>query len=228
MTTGQTEAPFLTLKRLINEYNVKIIEYNTAYENYKKILEVGNVRLNKMKITSTNNSYDERLTNIDVGTCIGNCSAHNNCAVDFYNINNVRTCDIFKNRNNLGIINDNTHTSYTNNINLIFSNLNTIKISLDSIVNNIKTLLLETPAFRSDILTEFLRNKESINNLNIEYEKLEEKHNKIKELIKENNSLTNEYNTTNIMINKSVFTYFLWVLLLLVLIFFIIKYVFYS
>ena len=224
MTTQQTEAPFLTLKRLINEYNLTIIEYNTAYENYKKILEVGNVSLNKMKITSIN-GYDQRLTNIGLNECIGNCSSHN-CAVDFYNINNVRTCDIFNNRTDLGISNDNTHTSYTNNRNLIFLNLNTIKNRLDIIVNNIKNLLI-LPELKNDTTTEFLRNYVSINELNIEYEKLKNKHVKIKDLIKENNSLTNEYNTTNIMINKSVFTYFLWVLLLLILIFFIIKYVFY-
>ena len=76
---------------------------------------------------------------------------------------------------------------------------------------------------------EEIENKEEeIIKLNAEYKLLQAKNEEIKELTTKNENLTNEYNITSIMINKSGFTYFLWVLLLVIILICIIKYVFYS
>ena len=147
----------LKLERLRNEYNLTIIEYNNAYQ-------------------------------------------------DFMNLVNRSGSNI-------------------SNINSVYLVLSEINSRLNNIVNAINDLLNKIEPATSE---ELEHKREVINSLNVEYESLNNKNNKIKNLTKQNDNLTNEYNITSIMINKSVFTYFLWILILLILLFFIIKYVFYS
>ena len=207
---------------LIDEYNSTITEYENAYQNF---IELNNNNRNLYKLANSKiegTPYNTLNTNT-INSCISNCNNNNNCSgLDYNNSSNI--CKVFNN-NTLSIVTNNNHTSYIKNINLVSLKISEINNRLNNIVAQINTLLND---IEPKTIDENNEKNNKITELNIEYNKLEEKNNRIKNLIKQNNSLTNEYNTTSIMINKSVFTYFIWILLLLILLFFIIKYVFYS
>jgi hypothetical protein len=189
----------LKLERLRNEYNLTIIEYNNAYQDFMNLVNQSDVSLKKLE--------NSKLTGVNYKTIK----------------NSLNKFKFFK--GNLVISKDNNHNSYIRNINSVYLVLSEINSKLNNIVNAINDLLNKIEPATAE---ELEHKREVINSLNVEYELLNNKNNKIKNLTKQNDNLTNEYNITSIMINKSVFTYFLWILILLILLFFIIKYVFYS
>jgi ABC-type Na+ efflux pump permease subunit len=195
----QTSNNSLKLERLRNEYNLTIIEYNNAYQDFMNLVNQSDVSLKKLE--------NSKLTGVNYKTIK----------------NSLNKFKFFK--GNLVISKDNNHNSYIRNINSVYLVLSEINSKLNNIVNAINDLLNKIEPATTE---ELEHKREVINSLNVEYESLNNKNNKIKNLTKQNDNLTNEYNITSIMINKSVFTYFLWILILLILLFFIIKYVFYS
>ena len=115
--------------------------------------------------------------------------------------------------------------SYIKDINTVYFLLLQINSRLNNIVSEINELLDKIdPKTKEAIET---KEKEVIK-LNIQYKLLQEKNKEILDLTTTNESLINEYNISSIMINRSSLAYFLWVLLLIIIIFYIIKYVFYS
>jgi hypothetical protein len=115
--------------------------------------------------------------------------------------------------------------SYIKDINTVYFLLLQINSRLNNIVSEINELLDKIdPKTKEAVET---KAKEVIK-LNIQYKLLQEKNKEILDLTTTNESLINEYNISSIMINRSSLVYFLWVLLLIIIIFCIIKYVFYS
>jgi hypothetical protein len=219
----------LKLERLRNEYNLTIIEYNNAYQDFMKLVNQPDVSLKKLensKLTGVNYKTIENSNHNLLQRCLTMCDLEKDkCSgLDYYSKqNSLNKCNFFK--GNLVISKDNNHNSYIRNINSVYLVLSEINSRLNNIVNAINDLLNKIEPTTTE---ELEHKREVINTLNVEYESLNNKNNKIKNLTKQNDNLTNEYDITSIMINKSVFTYFLWILILLILLFFIIKYVFYS
>jgi hypothetical protein len=217
----------LKLERLKNEYRLTIVEYDNAYKDFMELVNQPGVSLKKVnnselfgKAYKSTTSTNDLLT-----TCLTMCDSDKaKCSgLDYSQQNNLNKCVFFT--GNLAIKKNENHVSYIKNINSVYLVLLQTNSRLNNIVSEINELLEKIDPETKKALEE---KEEEIYKLNIEYNLLVEKNKNIEELTKENEDLTNEYNITNIMINKSVFTYFLWVLLLVIILFFIIKYVFYS
>lgn len=217
----------LKLERLKNEYNLVIVEYDNAYKDFMELVNQSGVSLKKINNTEligkpykSTTSTNELLT-----SCLTMCdSDKSKCSgLNYTQQNNLNKCVFFT--GNLAIKKNDNYVSYIKNINSVYVVLLQTNSRLNNIVSEINELLDKIDPKTKEELEE---KKEEIYKLNIEYKALEERNETIKELTKKSEDLSNEYNITSIMINKSGFTYFLWVLLLVIILIFIIKYVFYS
>ena len=217
----------LKLERLKNEYNLVIVEYDNAYKDFMELVNQSGVSLKKINNTELiGRPYKSTTSSNDILTsCLTMCdSDKSKCSGLNYNQqNNLNKCVFFT--GNLAIKKNDNYVSYIKNINSVYVVLLQTNSRLNNIVSEINELLDKIDPKTKEELEE---KKEEIYKLNIEYKALEERNETIKELTKKSEDLTNEYNITSIMINKSGFTYFLWVLLLVIILIFIIKYVFYS
>jgi len=217
----------LKLERLKNDYSLAIVEYDNAYKDFMELVNQSGVSLKKVNNSELiGKSYKSTISTNDLlTTCLTMCdSDKEKCSgLDYSQQNNLNKCIFFT--GNLAIRKNNNHVSYIKNINSVYLVLLQTNSRLNNIVTEINELLDNIDPKTKE---ELEHKKEEIDKLNIEYKLLEEKNETIKELTKQNENLTNEYNITSIMINKSSFTYFLWVLLLVIILIFIIKYVFYS
>jgi hypothetical protein len=217
----------LKLERLKNEYNLVIVEYDNAYKDFMELVNQSGASLKKINNTELiGRPYKSTTSSNDILTsCLTMCdSDKSKCSGLNYNQqNDLNKCVFFT--GNLAIKKNENYVSYIKNINSVYVVLLQTNSRLNNIVSEINELLDNIDPKTKE---ELEQKKEEIYKLNIEYKALEERNETIKELTKKSEDLTNEYNITSIMINKSGFTYFLWVLLLVIILIFIIKYVFYS
>ena len=217
----------LKLERLKNEYKLVIVEYDNAYKDFMELVNQSGVSLKKINNTELiGKPYKSTTSTNDLLTsCLTMCdSDKSKCSgLNYTQQNNLNKCVFFT--GNLAIKKNDNYVSYIKNINSVYLVLLQTNSRLNNIVSEINELLDKIdPKTREELENK----KEEIYKLNIEYKALEERNETIKELTKKSEDLSNEYNITSIMINKSGFTYFLWVLLLVIILIFIIKYVFYS
>lgn len=213
----------IKLESLRNDYNLTIIEYNNYYKDFMELVKHQNGSFKKLENSKlTGKTYYSMSIKNDnlLPSCLTICDLNDKCSGLDYNKN---TCTFFEGK--LETSKNNNHISYLKNKKLLYLVLSELNTKLNNTVKEINTLLNK---MEPTTLEELEHKREVINSLNVDYESLNKKNNIIKNLTKQNDNLTNEYNITSIMINKSGFTYFLWSLLLLILLFFIIKYVFYS
>jgi hypothetical protein len=214
----------LKLESLKNEYSLAIIEYDSAYKDFMDLVNQSGVSLKKLDNSQLigKNRYNSTTNVDDVSVCLTQCDNDNSCSGLVYSQEN-NICNYFT--GNLAIKKNDNTVSYIKDINSVYLLLLQTNSRLNNIVSEINELLNTINPETSEAMD--TKSKEIIK-LNIEYKLLQQKNEEIKELITKNENLTNEYNITNIMINKSGLTYFLWFLLLVIIIFCIIKYVFYS
>jgi len=213
----------LKLESLKNEYSLAIIEYDSAYKDFMDLVNQSGVSLKKLDNSQLigKNRYNSTTNVDDVSVCLTQCDNDNSCSGLVYSQEN-NICNYFT--GNLAIKKNDNTVSYIKDINSVYLLLLQTNSRLNNIVSEINELLNTINPETSEAMD--TKSKEIIK-LNIEYKLLQQKNEEIKELITKNENLTNEYNITNIMINKSGLTYFLWFLLLVIIIFCIIKYVFY-
>jgi mannose/fructose-specific phosphotransferase system component IIA len=213
----------LKLESLKNEFSLAIIEYDNAYKDIMDLIKQSGVSLkqiNNSELIGT--EYKSTYIIDNVADCLDDCINDKTCSgLDYIQENNkcIFYTDI------LGIKKNNNHTSYIKNINSVYLVLAQINTRLNNIILEINELMdKEDPITKNDIELK----KEEIYKLNLQYKTLQEQTDTINHLINKNDDLTNEYNITTLMINRSRFVYLLWVLLLIIIIICIIKYVFYS
>jgi hypothetical protein len=225
-STNPTINPLLKLESLKNEYNLAIIEYDNAYKNFISLSNQPGVTLKKILNSKLiGNVYRSTLDHNNIlASCITTCNTEKQCTgLDYSKQQQLNKCSYYS--GSLTIQNSNNNNSYIKNINSVYLELLQINNRLNNIVSQINYLIKDMD-FITDI--EKQTKKQEINELNIKYSLLEEKNKNIKDLINKNDNLTNEYNITSIMINRIRLTYFLWVLILIIILILSIKYVFYS
>ena len=213
----------LKLESLKNDYSLAIIEYDNAYKDFMNLVKQSGSSLKKIdKNEIIGKEYKSTFLIDNVADCLYDCVNDKTCSgLDYIQENNK--CIFYKDI--LGIKQNINHTSYIKNINSFYLVLAQINTRLNNIVSEINELLENVePKTREEIQIK----KEEIDKLNIKYKILENQNKQVSTMVQENDNLTNEYNITTLMINRSSFVYFLWVLLLIIIIIVIIKYVFYS
>ena len=213
----------LKLESLKNDYSLAIIEYDNAYKNFMELIKQPGdslKQINNSKIIGEDYKSTFLIDNVD--DCLHDCVNDKTCSGLDYSEKNNR-CNFFT--GNLAITKSDNSKSYIKNINPFYLTLLETNTKLNNIVSEINELLEKIDPETKE---ELEYKTEEIVKLNIQYKSLEEKNKIIKNLINTNTELNNEYDITNLMINRSSFTYFLWVLLLIIILIFIIKYVFYS
>jgi hypothetical protein len=215
----------LKLESLKNEYGLAIIEYNSAYTNFMDLINQSGTSMKKLdNSTIIGKPYLSSLLVDDVSICLQDCESDKNCSgLDYSEKNNK--CTFFKGNISVKNNNNNNTVSYIKDIKSFYLELIQINNKLNNIVSEINTILEEYDPKSKE---ESDYKQEEINDLTVKYNLLQSQNDGISQLINQKDDLTNEYNITNLMINRSTLTYFLWVLLLLIILIFIIKYVFYS
>jgi len=213
----------LKLESLKNEYSLAITEYDSAYKDFMELINQSGVSLKKINNSELvgKKTYKSISHVSDVSVCLSECNNDKNCSGLDYSEENSK-CNYFT--GNLAIKKNDTMDSYIKDINTVYFLLLQINSRLNNIVSEINELLDKIdPKTKEAVET---KAKEIIK-LNIQYKLLQDKNKEILDLTTTNESLINEYNISSIMINRSSLAYFLWVLLLIIIIFCIIKYVFY-
>jgi hypothetical protein len=217
----------LKLESLKNDYSLAIVEYDNAYKDFMTLVNQSGVSLKQINNSQLiGKAYKSTTgTNDMLTTCLTMCdSDKTKCSgLDYSQENDLNKCIFFT--GNIAIKKNDNHISYIKNINSVYLVLLQTNSRLNNIVSEINDLL---DKIQPETKEEIENKEEEIIKLNAEYKLLQAKNEEIKELTTKNENLTNEYNITSIMINKSGFTYFLWVLLLVIILICIIKYVFYS
>jgi len=213
----------LKLESLKNEYDLAIIEYNNAYNNFMELINQSGASMKKIDNHAIiGKPYLSALAVDDVSICLQDCESDIKCSGLDYNQKNNK-CTYFK--GNLAIKNNNNTVSYIKDIKSFYLELIQLNNKLNNIVSEINTILeKDDPKTKEEIEIK----QDEINELNIKYKLLQDQNDDVAKLINQNDDLTNEYNVTNLMINRSTLTYFFWLLLLIIILIFIIKYVFYS
>ena len=217
------QSSLLQIEALENDFNLVMMEYEQAYQNY-------------INITNSDSSYNyiqSRIliggTNIvdssssDVSGCMILCSNNTSCTGANYNTNN-NSC-ILKSGILTTSISDDTNYAIITQISQITGVLRELSIQL----NNILTSLTENV---NNIIP---TNQEEQEQKNIEIEKLYIKsqmlnYNKtqIEMMINENNELNNQYDISAINVKRYNFNFMLWVILAIVILIIGIKFVVYS
>ena len=213
----------LKFESLKNDYSLAIIEYDNAYKNFMELANQPDISIKKINNSKIlGKSYLSALSVDDVSICIKDCDSNINCSGLDYNQQNNK-CTFFT--GNLSIKNNNNYVSYIKDIKSVYLELIQINNRLNNIVSEINQVLENNdPKTKEEIEIK----QEEINDLNIKYNLLQGQNNNVSQLINQKDDLTNEYNITTLMINRSTLTYFYWILLLIIILIFIIKYVFYS
>jgi len=213
----------LKFESLKNDYSLAIIEYDNAYKNFMELANQPGVSMKKIdNSTIIGKPYLSALSVDDVSICIKDCETDNNCSSLDYNKKNNK-CTFFT--GNLAIKSNNNNVSYIKNIKSFYLDLIQINNKLNNIVSEINALLENyDPKTKEEIEIK----QDEINELNVKYNLLQLHNKKVGALINQKDDLTNEYNITTLMINRSTLVYFFWLLLLIIILIFIIKYVFYS
>lgn len=214
----------LKLESLKNEFSLAIMEYDSAYKDFMELINQSGVSLKKISNSELvgKKTYKSISHVSDVSVCLSECNNDTNCSGFDYSEENSK-CNYFT--GNLAIKKNDTMDSYIKDINTVYFLLLQINSRINNIVSEINELLDKIdPETKEAVET---KAKEIIK-LNIQYKLLQNKNKEVLDLTTTNESLINEYNISSIMINRSSLAYFLWVLLLIIIIFCIIKYVFYS
>ena len=217
------QSSLLQIEALENDFNLVMMEYEQAYQNY----------INIKNSDSSYNYVQSRFliggTNIvdssssDVSGCMMLCSNNTSCTGANYNTNN-KSC-ILKSGILTTSISDDTNYAIITQISQITGVLRELSIQL----NNILTSLTENV---NNIIP---TNQEEQEQKNIEIEKLYIKsqmlnYNKaqIEMMINENNELNNQYDISAINVKRYNFNFMLWVILAIVILIIGIKFVVYS
>jgi hypothetical protein len=213
----------LKFESLKNDYTLAIIEYDNAYKNFIILANQPGISIKKINNSKIlGKPYLSSLSVDDVSICIQDCDSNINCSGLDYN-KQYNKCTFYT--GNLAIKNNNNYDSYIKDIKSVYLELIQINNKLNNIVSEInKELEKMDPKTKEEIEIK----QEEINELNIKYDLLQGQNKKVGNLITQKDDLTNEYNITTLMINRSTLTYFYWILLLIIILIFVIKYVFYS
>jgi hypothetical protein len=213
----------LKFESLKNDYSLAIIEYDNAYNNFMELANQPGVSIKKINNNKIlGKPYLSSLSVDDISICIQDCNSNINCSGLDYN-KQYNKCTFYT--GNLAIKNNNNYDSYIKDIKSVYLELIQINNKLNNIVSEInKELEKMDPKTKEEIEIK----QEEINELNIKYDLLQGQNKKVGNLITQKDDLTNEYNITTLMINRSTLTYFYWILLLIIILIFVIKYVFYS
>jgi hypothetical protein len=230
----------LQLESLKSQYNLAIIEYENAYQNF---IYLANNQSNQLKPISNSKLIGTPMSSqrgplvrsrtfltppISLALCKKNCNNNISCGGLYYikQGNNI-TCNYYSKNTptSWSVINSINKTSYIKQINPVINQLTSINQKINDIVLQINILIKDMISVTEEDKT---NKQEEVDELNYKYNLLEQKNKDIRNLIDTTDNLTNEYNITSNMINKIRLTYFLWVLILIIILIFSIKYVFYS
>ena len=217
------QSSLLQIEALENDFNLVMMEYEQAYQNY----------INIKNSDSSYNYIQSRFliggTNIvdssssDVSGCMTLCSNNTSCTGANYNTNN-KSC-ILKSGILTASISDDTNYAIITQISQITGVLRELSIQLNNILN----------ALTENVNNIIPTNQEEQEQKNIEIEKLYIKsqmlnYNKtqIEIMINENNELNNQYDISAINVNRYNFNFMLWIILAIVILIIGIKFVVYS
>jgi hypothetical protein len=217
------QSSLLEIAALENEFNLVLMEYEQAYQNYLNIKNSdssynyiqGRVLFGGSSILDTSSS--------DVSGCMTLCSNNTSCTGANYSTTN-NYCML-----KTGVLNaamtDDTYYAIITEISQITSVLKELSEQLNSILN----------ALTEQVNNIIPTNEEEQQQKNIEIEKLYMKSQmlnydkqQIEIMITENNELNNQYNISAINVKRYNFNFMLWVILAIVILIIGIKFVVYS
>jgi hypothetical protein len=216
------QSSLLQIESLENEFNLVMMEYEQAYQNY----------LNIKNSDSSYNYIQSRIlfggTNIlettssDVSGCMTLCSNNTSCTGANYNTNN--SCILKSGILNTSISNDTNYAIITE-ISQITNTLQELSRQLNSILNELTEQVNNIIPTNEE---EQQQKNIEIENLYIRSQMLNNEKTKIELLIKENNELNNQYNISALKVKQNNFNFMLWIILAIVILFIGTKFVVYS
>lgn len=217
------QSSLLQIQALENEFNLVMINYEQAYQNYLNIINSDssyNYIQNRV-LLGGNNILD--TTSNNVSECMTLCSNNTSCTGANYNSNN-NSC-ILKSGVLTATISNNSDYAIITQISQITNILSELSIELDFIL----TTLTE------QVNGLIPKNQYEQEQKNIEIEKLYMKSQMLKfdkqqiEIMKtENKKLENEYNISTLNVKQNNLNFILWVILAIVIFIAGIKFVVYS
>jgi len=217
------QSSLLEIEALENEFNLVMMEYEQAYQNYLNIkisdssynYVQGRILMGGTEILDSSSS--------DVTGCMTLCSNNTSCTGANYNTNN-NSC-ILKSGVLTAIMTHDTNYAIITEI----SQLTNVLRELSEQLNNILNALTKSVngLIPKDEYEQEQKNIE-IEKLYIKYQMLNYDKKQIEIMINENNELNKQYNVSELNVKRYNFNFMLWIILAIVVLFIGIKFVVYS
>jgi hypothetical protein len=217
------QSSLLEIEALENEFNLVMMEYEQAYQNYLNIKNSdssynyvqGRILMGGTEILDSSSS--------DVTGCMTLCSNNTSCTGANYNTNN-NSC-ILKSGVLTAIMTHDTNYAIITEI----SQLTNVLKELSEQLNNILNALTKSVngLIPKDEYEQEQKNIE-IEKLYIKSQMLTYDKKQIEIMINENNELNKKYNVSELNVKRYNFNFMLWIILAIVILFIGIKFVVYS
>jgi DNA polymerase II small subunit/DNA polymerase delta subunit B len=233
MGKSPNDSLLMKLRVLEKEYKLTMLEYRQIYNDYltelKSIQGTGSssIQLILQGYVMSSDSSSNILETIEsvesASSCQSECSSNSGCYGATYK-STPATCTIYGKGNLIPIKSTNDNYAILTDISQLVLKLKYLNTKLTKELKEINDIL--TQLKKTNKLEEKDTDDSTVQ-LMIEYKRLEKEKHQILELEKINDSLTNEYDTTKIMVTQTNTAYILWVILAIGVIIFIVK-VFYK